>query len=105
MKSRHSQERVIKCAFEGRKVAPANMCSCVYMDAWELCGHPIHQHIKSEYLVSGLLYISENLLCVCVSLSVTLSKCLSLSHGCFSVCVSLSQCMSLSVHVSLRVCI
>ena len=33
MKSMHSQETVIKCALEGRKVAPANTCRCVYMDA------------------------------------------------------------------------
>ena len=36
MKSRHSQETVIKCALEGRKVAPANTCRYVYMDATTL---------------------------------------------------------------------
>ena len=57
MKSRHSQETVIKCALEGRKVAPANMCRCVYMDAGELCGNPIYHHTESEHL-QCLLYIS-----------------------------------------------
>ena len=36
MKSRHSQETVIKFALEGKKVAPANMCWCAYMDATTL---------------------------------------------------------------------
>jgi hypothetical protein len=57
MKSRHSQETVIKCALEGRKVAPANMCRCVYMDAGKLCGNPIYHHTESEHL-QCLLYIS-----------------------------------------------
>lgn len=57
MKSRHSQETVIKCALEGRKVAPANTCRCVYMDAGELCGNPIYHHTESEHL-QCLLYIS-----------------------------------------------
>ena len=50
MKSRHSQETVIKCALEGRKVAPANTCSCVYMDARELCENPIPHPSESVYL-------------------------------------------------------
>ena len=57
MKSRHSQETVIKCALEGRKVAPANVCRCVYMDAGKLCGNPIYHHTESEHL-QCLLYIS-----------------------------------------------
>ena len=60
MKSRHSQETVIKCALEGRKVAPANMCRCVYMDAGELCGNPIYHHIESEHLqcLVSCIYLS-----------------------------------------------
>ena len=59
-KSRHSQEMVIKCALEGRKVAPANTCRCVYMDAWELCGNPIYHHIESEHLqfLVSCIYLS-----------------------------------------------
>ena len=57
MKNRHSQEMVIKCALERRKVAPANMCRCVCMDAGELCGNPIYHHTESEHL-QCLLYIS-----------------------------------------------
>ena len=60
MKSRHSQETVIKCALEGRKVAPANTCRCVYMDARELGGNPIHHHIESEHLqcLVSCIYLS-----------------------------------------------
>lgn len=59
MKSRHSQETVIKCALEGRKVAPANTCRCVYMDAGELCGIPYTTILRvSIYSVWSPVYIS-----------------------------------------------
>ena len=51
---------MIKCALEGRKVAPANTCRCVYMDAGELCGDPIYHHIESEHLqcLVSCIYLS-----------------------------------------------
>ena len=60
MKSRHSQETVIKCALEGRKVAPANTCRCVYMDARELGENPIPHPSESVYLQSLLLLFSHS---------------------------------------------
>ena len=60
MKNRHSQETVIKCALERRKVAPANMCRCVCMDAGELCGNPIPHPSESVYLHCLLLLFSHS---------------------------------------------
>ena len=65
MKGRHSQETVIKCALEGRKVAPANTCRCVYMDARELCGNPIHHPSENEYLhCLVIVVVVQSLSCV-----------------------------------------
>ena len=64
MKSRNLQETVIKFALEGRKVAPANMCRCVYMDARELCGNPIHHPSENEYLHCLVIIVVQSLSCV-----------------------------------------
>ena len=53
---------VIKCALERRKVAPANMCRCVCMDAGELCGNPIPHPSESVYLHCLLLLFSHSVL-------------------------------------------
>ena len=58
MKSRHSQETVIKFALEGRKVAPANTCRCVYGCRGTVWESHIPPYWEWASTVSGLLYIS-----------------------------------------------
>ena len=64
MKIRHSQEMVIKCALEGRKVAPANTCRCVYGcrgTVWESHIPPYWEWASTVSPVYISLHISDSL--------------------------------------------